>query len=86
MTDIKKTVTVTHEVAVLYHDSTKWARNLQEAIEQKCKESTRTRLKQYFATRLWITLRRSLVILEVKHCCLLHFLKVNLLLRFLCQF
>ena len=53
VTGIKKAVTLMHEIAVFYQDSNKRTKNLQEAIEQKCKESGRSRLKNHCATR-WV--------------------------------
>jgi len=53
VTGIKKAVTLMNEIAVFYHDSSKRTRNVQEAIQQKCKESLRVRLKQHYATR-WV--------------------------------
>ena len=53
VTGIKKAVTLMYEIAVFYQDSTKRTKNLQEAIEQKCKESGRIRLKNHCATR-WV--------------------------------
>ena len=50
---IKKAVTLINEIAVFYHDSTKRTRNLQQAIQQKCKESLRICLKQHCVTR-WV--------------------------------
>ena len=42
-----------NEIVVFYHDSSKRTRNLQEAIQQKCKESLRFRLKQH-SVRRWV--------------------------------
>ena len=53
VTAIKKAVTLMNEIAVFYHDSSKRTRNLQEAIQQKCKESLRIRPKQHCVTR-WV--------------------------------
>ena len=53
VTGIKKAVTLMHEIAVFYQGYTTRTKNLQEAIEQKCKESRRTRRKNYCATR-WV--------------------------------
>jgi len=53
VTGIKKAVTLMNEIAVFYHDSSKRTRNLQEAIQQKCKEFLRIRLKHHCATR-WV--------------------------------
>ena len=51
--DQKKVVTLINEIATFYHDSSKRTRNLQEAVQQKCKESLRISLKQHCATR-WV--------------------------------
>ena len=53
VTGIKKAVTLMNKIAIFYHDSSKGTRNLQEAVQQKCKESLRISLKQYCATR-WV--------------------------------
>ena len=53
ITGIKKAVTLMNEISVVYHDSSKRTRNLQEAIQQECKESFRIRLKQHCVTR-WV--------------------------------
>jgi len=53
VTGIKKAVTLMNKIVVFYHDSSKRVRNLQEAIQQKCKESLKIRLKQHCATR-WV--------------------------------
>ena len=53
VTGIKKAVTVINEISVFYHDSSKRTRNLQEAVQQKCKESLRISLKQHCAIR-WV--------------------------------
>ena len=50
---IKKAVTLMNKIAIFYHDSSKRTRNLQEAVQQKCKESLRISLKQHCATR-WV--------------------------------
>ena len=41
------------EIAVFYHDLSKSTRNLQKAIQQKCNESLRIRLRQHRVTR-WV--------------------------------
>ena len=53
VTGINKAVTLMNEIAVFYHDSSKRTRNLQEAVQQKCKESLKISLKQHCATR-WV--------------------------------
>ena len=53
VTGIKKAVTPMNKISVFYHDSSKRTRNLQEAIQQKCYESLRIRLKQHCVTR-WV--------------------------------
>ena len=68
---IKKAVTLINEIAVFYHDLSKRTRNLQEAIQQKCKESHRTRLKQHCVTR-WVKSRKQCV--SSNNFCQLHVL------------
>ena len=51
VTGIKKALTLMNKIAVFYHDSSKRTRNLPEAIQQKCEESLRIRLKQQCVTR-----------------------------------
>ena len=53
VTGIKKAVTLMNKIAIFHHDSSKRTRNLQEVVQQKCKESLRISLKQHCATR-WI--------------------------------
>ena len=53
ITGIKKAVTLIDEIVIFYRDLSKRTRNLQEAIQQKCKKSLRIRLKQHCATR-WV--------------------------------
>ena len=53
VTEIKKAVTLMNKIAIFYHDSSKRTRNLQEAVQQKYKESLTISLKQQCATR-WI--------------------------------
>ena len=49
VTGIKKAVTLMNEIAIFHHDSSKRTRNLQEAVQQKCKEHLRISLKQHCA-------------------------------------
>ena len=58
VTGIKKAVTLMNEIAIFYHDSRKRTRNLQETVQQKCKESLRIRLKQHCVTQ-WVEKREA---------------------------
>jgi len=51
--EIRAAITTMHDLAVFYSDSNKRLLNLQQNIEQKCPESSRTRLKKHCTTR-WV--------------------------------
>ena len=53
VSDIRKAVTVMHELAIFYCGSNKRLLHLQECIQEECPESTDTHLKMHCTTR-WV--------------------------------